>query len=326
MRKVAIEVGVSTNAVSKVLNGSRSNTRVSDATRDKILEVAKRMNYRPNELARSFQRRRTNLLGFFLYFEFLSSRNAFLAELMGGVEEECSRAGYDLALRAVRESLSPNELAGRLGDQRVDGLIYFAPRLNGVARELISEEVPLIQVVDPFPGAPTVCVDDRTGGRLMAEHLFEKGHRRVIYRDWFAPPRSAAVRRAGFTEAALRLGMDVVNGKAMTNDHQGELLDYEFELVKSREATAFAVWGDASASATCDGLVSAGLRVPDDAAVIGFNGHSYEITPRWQLTTVVAPWREVGVRAVRNLLRLVNGSDVPQMDVLNVSLRPGSTT
>ena len=324
LRDVADRVGVSINTASFVLNGSRSGTRVSVATREALESAARDLGYRPNEVARALRRQRTRLLGFFSQFEALSAHNGFLAEMIGGAQRACADLQHDLVLHSIPFGGGTDDLVEALSDRRIDGLILFAPGNDLLADALVESRLPAISVAEPLGEMRSVVVDDEEGGRLQARHLAEGGHRRIVYRGWYAPLPSAVARERGFRDEAARLGMTVVGGRTMAPGHEGGLTAIERAALPN--VTAFACWTDDAARWTCDVLAAEGFRVPEDVAVVGYNGIPLPCEPRWRLTTVHAPWREVGETAVRRLLRVVDGQEAPTLERLPVHLVPGSTT
>ncbi|CAN5397663.1 LacI family DNA-binding transcriptional regulator [soil metagenome] len=327
LRDVADRVGVSVNTASFVLNGSRSGTRVSPKTRDALLSAAVELGYRPNEVARSLQRQRTRLIGLFAQFEHLSAGNAFLSELVGGIQEACAELRHDLVLHTIPRDCRTEMLVPSLADYRIDGLLVFVPEGRELAEALANTHLPAVSLAEPGGSLASVTVDNAKGGELQAEHLWERGHRRVIYRTWHADIPSARTREAAFRGVASRLGMEVVMGRTMWPMDSGDLTDAERAvLAPPFPATAFACWSDDSAQATCATLHRAGLRIPDDVAVVGFDGAAMRYEPRWRLTTIRAPWREVGATALRRLYRLIEGDDVIGVERLPVSLVQGATT
>lgn len=308
LRDVAREVGVTESTASMVLNGARTGTRVSPATRERLQAAAGRMGYRPNELARSLSHSRTRMLGFFSHFETISSRNLFLSELVGGVQDAASEAGYDLVLYTAPYGRPADDVIAHLADRRVDGLLFLAPSSPELLPSIARAGLPVVGLVDLVPGVPCITVDDDRGGRLVARHLHAQGHRSAIYRGWHQEPASGAVRRRGFQAEAAVLGITVHEGRALDSTFQGALLPHEIALVENG-VRAFVCWGDPTASATCDALAARGLRIPEDVAVTGFNGLPTETSPRWDLTTIRADWRGVGALGVEKLLTLL--SDTP---------------
>jgi LacI family transcriptional regulator len=173
---------------------------------------------------------------------------------------------------------------------------------------------------------PSITVDDKEGGRLLAHHLAERGLQTVIYRDWYTPPTSGHNRRIGFEAAARDLGIEVIEGRRLHQHDLGEPLPEELAVIERHGRVAIACWSDDGAYATCNAFSAVGYKIPDQILVTGYNGVPLHFTPRWDLTTVVAPWRRVGEVAVEALLARIAGNATPPHLTLPVVLRVGGTT
>jgi DNA-binding LacI/PurR family transcriptional regulator len=299
-------VGVSVNTVSFVLNGSRSGTRVSEAKRLAIQEAAIKLGYRRNNLATSFRLQRTDILGLFIDFDFLSPMNPFLSELVGGLQQACAEAGKDLLLHTHRTTASEDHLLSILADNRVDGLFFFAPERPELARLLAECSVPVVALVDRIPNLPSCSVDDYLGGQLQADFLYRKGHQKVMYRRHFNFPTSARERYEGFRERAESHGIEIIDGDHFTSHVEASFSKIDTERLREG-VTAIVVWEDTSAHLTADALSNLGYIVPNDILVIGYNGLSHALPKRWSIPTVRAPWRQVSAAAVKTLLNLIDG-------------------
>jgi LacI family transcriptional regulator/LacI family purine nucleotide synthesis repressor len=329
---VAARAGVNKVTVSVVLNNTASNTRVSDATRQRILDAAAALRYRPNAIARSLRRRRTNIVGLYSGHRYLDARNEFLAEIIGGMQEGCAEHRKDLLLHGIFERRDPDDVYAELADGRIDGLVLHSPPDDPLAARLAESHLPVVAIADAVPVLPSVVADDIGGGRLQAEHLAGRGHHRVLYRGPHRPFASALRRRDAFLDAAGRLGLVVVEDPESPQwPEAGGLTAQERAWLTAGEPetrpTALVCWADGCADdllyACCDSL---GLRVPDNLAVVGFNGIPSPRRPRWELTTVRAPWREVARTAIALLSARIEGQEVARETVLPVKLITGGTT
>jgi DNA-binding LacI/PurR family transcriptional regulator len=308
-----------------VLNRTKSGTRVSDATRQRLEAAAAAMGYRPNELARALFRRRTRLIGFYAQFEHLSAENLFLSELIGGMQDATATADCDLVLHTIPPDATPEDAFAGLGDRRVDGLIFFSPDQPALLNSLIQANLPVVTVVDESSFVPSVVVDDHGGMYRLVEHLYDRGHRHFVYRGWHANPVSVINRRRGAEDAAEVLGMTMTIGRVMQSDHRAELLESEWQALENG-ATAIVCWEDTCAELTCQDLTQRGIDVPGQVAVTGFNGISTVIPLRFRVTTVRAPWRQVGRQAVTCLQELVQGIVPSHKEMLPVEFVQGEST
>jgi DNA-binding LacI/PurR family transcriptional regulator len=336
LKEIAQRAGVGTTAASVVLNGAKSGTRVSEQTREAILRAARELNYRPNELARSLRKRQTGLVGYFSGYRSLEPRNPYVAEVLGGLQNACTRNGLDLLLYTPHAGHTPTEIVANLANGRLDGLVVTGLADHPVVSLLQETHLPVVAISDPIPHLPTVRADDAEGGRLQARHLAERGHRRVLYRPAGFPYPSALERLATFREEAAGRGIEVVMGAPLPPeiDHstpEGRatmaLRDSDLaQLRGSSRCTAIQCWEDAAAYVTASQLASLGLDVPGDVAVAGYNGFIPDPEPRWHLTTVRAPWRRVAEVALDTLHTCIQGQLAPSLTVLPVEFVRGATT
>lgn len=327
LEDVARRAGVSKYTVSAVLNQTRSNTRVSQATRERINSIALELSYRPNAVARSLRNRRTNLIGLYNGYGYFDARNHFLSELLGGLQEGCSRHDKDLIVYRLLHDKPVDEIFDQLIDGRVDGVVLFAPTNDALADRLAETALPVIAIADALPQLPSVVVDDVQGGILQARHLAERGHRRVLYRANPFPTRSVVRRYEAFCAEADRLEMHVVIGLPEGSTHELSEAERQVLLAPSGERpTAAVCWEDAHADRLLIECRELGLRVPQDFAVIGFDHLPLNREPAWHLTSVHAPWAQVAVRTVELLVTAMAGEEIASETILPVELFIGETT
>lgn len=326
LKDVARDAGVSESTVSVVLNGARSGTRVSEATRQTILATAERLGYRPNGLARSLQNGRSNRLGVYSGSAPLDARNMFFAELLGGMLEGSRGSESNITVHTTGNTSEC--LLDLVSNRSVDGLVVHAQPNDPILPILGELRVPAVAVADRLDTLPSVCVDDRAGGVLQAEHLAELGHRHVLVKADYRPFRSVEDRVSAFVERARALGLEVSIGRPATYDEPFDLGPEDLRLLTraERPATAVVAWNDSEAERVCAQLEALGLDVPGRIGVVGFDGFHLSYRPYYGLTTVRAPWTEVGRVAVSVLMSLIKGEAVPAVTTLPVELVRGDTT
>ncbi len=327
LKDVAQRAGVSKVAASLVLNGSRTNAGVSEATRGRILAAAAELRYHPNTVARSLSRRRTDIIGLYLGYGYIDARNAFFAEIISGLQKGCNEHRKDLLVHGTFRGQSVEDIYAEMIGGKIDGLVLIAPPGDPLADRLVASRLPVVAMADPLPLLPSVAADDAQGSRLLAEHLASKGHHHVLYR--MSPRRHTSVERrlAAFTATAAARGMTVTQSRAA--DHSGRLGAEEsarLTLPAGERPTAVACSNDFLAFHLLDSCRSLGLRVPDDLAVAGFDGVMSPLGPALRLTTIRAPWVAVARTAVSLLVSQIDGREIPAETVLPVELVVGDTT
>lgn len=301
--------------VSVVLNGSRSNTRVSEATRLRIEEVADALGYRPNAIARGLVRRRIQVLGVFtgpVHSATLVS-NPYASVILQGVMNGAAESGYDVLLftRPWNGPASAREFA----DQRVDGVVLVAPTLGSqIVESLDAHHVPVVAISYPtdLPGVSTVDVDDAAGARLAVEHLVGLGHRRIAHLTGNSDLASAAIRRAGFVAAMSAAGAPVVGGMIRECAYDGSHAEGALARLMALPAPPTAIFAGNDTIAIAAGQAARGLGIslPRQLSIVGYDGTPSAEVVRPALTTVAQPLEEIGRAAARLLAARVQGEAV----------------
>lgn len=331
---VAQRAGVSIVTVSTVLNGSRTNTRVSEATRRRVLAAADMLQYRPNAVARSLRARQTNIIGFYGGSSYVNARNPFLSELIGGLQEGCDAHRKDLLLHGNFHICSVEDICASLVSRTIDGLVVRTQQDDPLVERLAASGLPAVAVADAAPPLPSVVVDDADGSYQIAALLAARGHRRILYRGCSKPLRSARCRLDAFREAAAVHEMEVtvtypefpntdapaVNAIRLTPEEEALLTG-----PAGRRPTAAVCWADVAAYALLRECQRLGLRVPQDLAVVGFDALPPPIDPARRVTSVRAPWAAVARTAVALLTQRIAGEPIPVETVLPVELQEGDT-
>jgi DNA-binding LacI/PurR family transcriptional regulator len=327
--QVAEHAGVSAVTASSVLNKSRGNTRVSAQTRQRILESAELLSYRPNVLARSLRQRKTNVLAFHnAHYVDFSLTLPFYASLLSGVQMGCTEHKKDLLVHANFAGRSDDDIFLGLNNGQIDGIVLYLRTMTPLVQRLVDSRLPLVTIAEEIPGVPYVGLDSENGGRLLAQHVASKGYKRVLYRGFNEPVMSLSrqQRQHGFFEEAEKLGLQVTSTKHPPSigisAEEKQLLS-----VKASERPQVAVcWNDDSADAFAEFCLEQGLRIPEDIAITGFDGLISLRRPALRLTTVYAPWAQVTKTAVGHLVSLCNGEKVPGRTIIPVEMMPGDTT
>ncbi len=325
---VAKRTNVSQYTVSVVLNGSRSNTRVSTLTRERIFTAANEMGYSPNVLARALRKKTTNIIGLYFGYGHLEPHDSFHAEVLSGLQRGCAECDKDLMIHYSFHRYSVDEIFAELAGGKIDGLVLIAHPSDPLVDRLLSSNLPVVAMTDIIPGANCIVADDAGGSIAIAEHLAQKGHKVVMYRQCPGESDSALRRFVAFEAKATELGIKVITAK--TTDWKGAVEENESDLILHRQKlgiTAAVCWGDPSANALLSFCKQNGIKVPEDLAVVGFNGIELPFEPAQRLTTVCAHWSLVAQRAVHQLVTQLDGSeDVPKHTVIPVQFIPGETT
>jgi DNA-binding LacI/PurR family transcriptional regulator len=329
-RDIANELGLSQPTVSRILSGAAGH-RVSAQTRDRVLEAAQRMNYRPNAVAQSLRHGRTNIVGFYSCHGYLDTRNDFQAEIIGGLQQACDTHHLDLLLHGIFPGRSPEDIHAELCNGRIDGLLLHAPSDDAVVKHLagasfVQPSLHVVAITDPLANLPSVACDDADGMRQLLDHLWQRGHRRIALVTTEMGLSSVKRREEAFCNLLRERGLapdDIIIEQIEIEDAAPAL---DALLAYDKPPTAVCCWNDRTAYSFMAACRQRGVRVPDDFAVTGFDGFLDDKMPVCRLVTVACPHREVAATSMRVLIRHMNGEDVPLETTLPVALLAGDTT
>lgn len=316
-RDVARSAGVSQAAVSYVLAGRGKQNGISEATGERILEAARRLDYRPDTLARGLRKGYSRLVGVltpcvtFGYF----------SEIVRGAEEVLSEQGYTVILAHSDED--GEKEAGKievLRRYRVDGIILIPAIVRGHDAEFAAmkrDRLPFVAVDKRIadPDAQTVLTDDRAGARAAVEYLIGLGHRRIAHLRGPHGISSSEERLAGYRDALRAAGIRSegawVTGRDWS-EASGRTGALRLLRLEPRPTAIFAST-DVLAWGAFDAVRDAGLRVPEDVSLVGYADLTPSARLAVPLTTVRQPARDVGRRAGEKLLNLIRtGADEPR--------------
>ena len=322
---IAARVGVSKVAVSVVLNNARSQVRVSQATRERIIEAAQALNYHPNALARSLQRQSTNIIGFYsAQGKMFDPLYPFFGAVLKGLLTGCEDHQKDFLVHGTFAKRSEETIFLELLNGQIDGLVLYAREVTPLIQRLIDSRLPVVTIADEVPGLPCVTVDGYAGGQIMARYLADKGYKSVLYRVTNTVlPSTIEARWQGFQSEARARGLKVELYHATDARPDGD--ECELLLSAHQRPQVVAAFSDYSADRVIDFCAENGVRVPDDLAVVGFDGFASTLRPSRCLTTVRAPWDEVARAAVSLLVAQCNGQEVAHKTMLPVELSVGDT-
>lgn len=326
LKDVAAELGLSPATVSVVLNRSPVADSIPEETQERVFAAARRLRYRPNHLARSLRSRRTRTVGVLVP----ELDEPYATGVMAGVEEHLLSEGYFYLIashRADEELLE--EYLELLGSGRVDGLLLLASTL---AR---APELPAVVVSGhrQLAGVTNVVVDHDRAVRGALGHLIELGHERIAFVKGQPGSADTDDRWRAILEAAGELGIEVREELTCqllgdpTGRHsrteQAYREGYEFGgrlLAGTSPFTALFAFNDVSAIGFIRAVLDAGLGVPEDISVVGFDDIQSAAFHNPGLTTVRQPLAEMGRTAGRILLDRLDGTSYPDFVVVEPEL------
>ena len=305
---VAALAGVGIATVSRVMNGS---AQVRPATRDRVLEAIRALNYRPSSVARSLSLQRTMVVAALLPW----FTNPSAVQRVRGIVEGLSSSQYDLMVFDI-ESEDRQRRAFELFDRgdRADGLLVVStlPPEQEVER-ITAARIPCVLVDAVHPALPSIAVDDVGGGETATRHLIELGHRRIaLIGD--TPPEFrfdwSRDRTRGFERALSQAGIAVRPEYVREGTrllHVARAIAAELLSLPERPTAIFAA-SDTQALGALEAARAQGIRVPQELSIIGFD--DIEVASYVGLTTVRQPLAESGRRGAELLLRALGGRPV----------------
>ncbi len=312
--------------VSLALREDQGTNRLSAETRERILRIARELSYSPNARGRVLRSGVTNVIGLYAGYGYVNVRMPFFTEVVSGLQEGCEEFGKDLLLHGTFRSRSITEIYNELRDGRIDGLIVVMPPHDPLAQMLVDSHLPVIAVADALPKIPSVTVDDAGGGRLIAQHLAERGYKKCLYVSNGPGPISASRRRQGFLTAAAEQQLEVEEFLPSESNPTNTVIEDWLGRDKAKRAEAIVGWNDTTAYDLLTQCRQHNVRVPEDVAIIGFDGCPSPYENYWSLTTIRAPWAKSAKTAVEQLNALLSGAEIPEETVLPVELFVGRTS
>lgn len=303
---IARKLGVSKMTVSRAIN---NHPEVSDETRARILETAQKLNYRPNQYARALTTNRSHLFGIVVP----DLMHSYFAEICRGVESFGRSAGYQNLICNTDENLAKeiSEIEALL--PRTDGLIVASsspPKETEFYQTIIKEDAKIVLIDRQLDGlrCPAVTTDDVQVGLLGTEHLISLGHRRIGHLRGTGVSTGEG-RYEGYKKALKKHRIPFDNSLVRAcgfTEHDG----YEAMSIWIKEGNlppAVFAANDPSAIGAMGAMMAAGVKVPEDVAIVGSGNIHYGDMLRVPLTTIEWSKNEMGYAAAKLLIEMIEG-------------------
>ena len=306
IKDVAREANVSVATVSRALNG---HPNVAEDVRQRVLGIADRLRYSPHHAARSLSSRRTQTIGVVLpdlYGEFFS-------ELMRGIDQVARERGLHLLVSSYHGNPREQGAALRTMRGRVDGLLVLSPYAEspGFLTDNLPQSLPTVLINTYLPGQdhPVLSIDDHAGAMAMTRHLLDAGHRRIAFISGPDLNFDARERLRGFRDALAAFGSDA-EGIELPGDFDeasGHRAGQELLAAGALPDAVFAA-NDMMALGCLYAFTQAGVHVPSDVALAGFDDIPLARFVHPSLTTMQVSIAELGDRAMTRLMQLMDGT------------------
>lgn len=307
---VAARAGVSKSVVSRVMSGS---PRVSRESRKAVLKAAGELGYRPNAAARHLAQRRTFLIGAVVD----DLHNLFFADLLDGLDGAARQHGYRVVVMiGHRETRQEEGAVDALLELRVDGLVLAGPQIRAPALKRAAASAPVVVVAHHLRTSTvhSVATDDIRGAELAVVHLTGLGHRDIAHITATDTP-PARDRRKGYERTMMRAGLKpvVVPGDFT---EEGGYAGATALLRSDAPPSAIFAPNDLAAIGAFNAVEDAGLNVPADVSIVGYDDTALAALRHISLTTIRQPRRALGERAMDVLLGQLAGDEAPTQHVL----------
>ena len=315
---VAVEAGVSQATVARAFS---SPSRVAPATRDKVEAAASRLGYTPNAIARSLKMQRTNIIGAAVPAYGGSWQGVLIA-----FSRQLAAHGKQLLLFSLPEGADTATIRSAVHQYRLDGIVFAPATIT--QKQLISvfnDDVPTVAFNQPSASdaVPTVAVDNEAGMREVARHLLDVGARSVKFIGGDPSTSTDQLRYRGASLEWNSAGIACPYFAAGDFSYDTGYKASQHIVDANELPDVVMVAGDELAFGVMDGLKSAGLRVPDDILVTGFDGVPQASWAGYDLTTLVQPTDALVERAIEVLLDPAQHHPQPYIPGM---LRIGRTT
>ncbi len=313
---VARRARVSPAAVSYVLNGRPG---VGEASRRRVLKAAEVLGYRRNRLAHSLREGRTHVLGLLL----ANIANPFYPEIAAGVIAVAGESGYQVFVSHTAEDRDQQlREVQALSDHGCDGLIFTSVTEadKKMLRDLLISGPVFVQAVRRVQGiaADYVGIDNAAAGREVMQHLVALGHTNIAVVSGPLASSASRGRYEGMLQALAEAGLSLPpGGVAESTLTREDGYRAATRLLKtSRRPTAIACGNDMIALGAVDAVMDAGLGVPADVAITGFDDMSFASSRMVNLTTISQPLREIGSTSVELLTSRIRDPSQPPREVI----------
>ncbi|MFC0560526.1 LacI family DNA-binding transcriptional regulator [Halalkalibacter alkalisediminis] len=330
IKDIAKVAGVSVTTVSRALNGYDD---VNEKTRARIKSVAEELNYSPNAVARSLVKSKTETIGLLVSELSLSgAKDMFTYEIMCGINDSSSNKGFDLILFSTNSAKQKAKSYSQLCRERqVEGVIMQGVKIDDpYLIEVIDSNIPCVLIDVEIEGENVgyVSTDNVFGAQIAVKHLTNLGHRNIAIMNGHDQALVSQRRLTGYKkqleEASIPFQENyVLNGNF--NEQQAEEMAYSF-FQERPEVTAIFCASDLMALGVMSAAKRLGLKVPDELSIVGYDNITLAQYVQPQLTTVDQDKYQMGYKAAKLLIDMLEGNKTNRKVILDNQLIIRETT
>lgn len=305
IKDIAKVANVSYATVSRALSGSNE---IGEETRERVLKICQDMGYTANTVARSMVMKQTKLLGLIV----ANIDNPFMSEMAYHIEMRAREHGYNLMLCNSSHDLDlERNVFELLVSRQVDGIILVPSNSESYAnlKPLISR-VPTVFVSENLRDLPEsyVSVDNYRGTHIGTEYLYSQGHRNILYFGLRKGSVTHQLRAEGYMDACRELGIEphvFSNNYSLSSVQAGSQMAKQIFATSPFPYSAIFAATDSLALGVFAAADEAGIRIPEDVSLMGFDNILYADLPRIRLTTIEQPKKTMATAAVDILLEKI---------------------
>lgn len=310
MKQVAEKAKVSTTTVSHVINNTRV---VSEDARERVLSVIRDLRYIPSAVARSLKNDKTHTLGMIIP----NNSNPYFAEIIQGIEAESFKLGYNIILCNSYDDPKKQAAYTRvLMEKRIDGLIIVSSGSDEELNQLLSDEgIPKVLVDREVPGlaADFIEADHEQGGYLATKYLIDLGHRDIACVSGPKTLLPSSDRVQGYWRALKEAGIALRDDFLAHSDFtsQGGFTAFQQLLALKQRPTAIFASNDLMAIGGLCAAHQAGVNIPEELSVIGYDDIALASFTTPRLTTIAQPKYEIGVLTAQVMVKRILNAELP---------------
>lgn len=312
---VAKLAGCSITTVSRVYSVP---DKVRPATRERILHAAEVLQYSPNAIARAMARQKNNSIAFVVDEKhYPIMQNPFYSEIAEAVQQEAESRGYNVYITSTGASSQASDLFMR---KRMDGVVLAGQADQALLARLHTQGMPIVLVNNriDLTDVPSITSNDYSGTVLAIEHLIDKGHKRIGLLAGNLFRYVSTSRKQAYTDTMIRNGLTIDERYVCSVEATQEAarLCTEQLLDLTDPPTALFCMNDRIAIGAMKAALRRGLRVPDDLAVVGYDGSSICTVIEPELTTVCVNTEAMGRQSAKMLIKLIEGKTPKEMQIV----------
>jgi len=321
-KDIAVLAGVSQSTVSRVLSSSNTPSLISEGTALRIREIAKNKGYSPNPIARALRGERTNLIGLIVR----EIADPFFAGIIEELSSGFRQIGYHVILGHVHSDPAEALQITRVLDSRqCDGMIFLGDLNDDMKyiNVIIDEKHPAVTMCrgNPEEHIPSVNCNNESGTRMLIDHLLGLGHKNIAFIDG-GSIGDLRERRITFSQLENQFSdLSLTLIKAERNNFEGGFKAMQSLLESADLPTAIMAADDGMAVGVLSAIKDAGLNVPGQISVTGFDDIELSRYLIPALTTIRQPIEKMAKEAINLLIKLINKQQLSDSE-LNVSLEP----